>query len=301
MPLTPVSLPFVINNLASGPEPGAILDANFNALLDAINNPLNYVNYAPDTGTTNALVAVFNPPVTQLAAGLTLTVKVLNGNTGATTLNANGTGAKSVVNEDGSALRNGQLTAGLILLAVYDGTNYVLVSYANYITKVGNYAFPDVALARTLNVSGLDTTNSYVSTTGVGGAAATAQNIALLPVPANSLNALTRGMRIDWTVIVTGPNGITLEVDINAVTLASVVLSSSTGGECTGSLILNYLNSTSADCWGFSIDNAGTFAATTRVFNSGGFVWTAAQTLNFHQTSSVGTVITLFVANINYF
>ncbi len=299
MPLSPVSLPYVINNLTSGPEPGTILDANFNALLGAINNPLSYVNYAPDTGTANSLVAIFNPPVTQLAAGLTLTVKVLNGNTGATTLNANTTGAKSIVNEDASSLRSGQLTAGLIILVVYDGTNYVLVSYANYITKVGNYAFPDVAAARTLNTMGYDATYSYVNGTGVAGTNNAVQAILQVLVPANSLNGVGRSLRCLWKVLITGANNIQISIDLNGNILAQLA-NAGTGTFMSGEFWVYYLDSTHASGGGYQIAFDNSIAGYGQYQNAAGFAWTAAQNITLTQSAAVGTKLTALQCVVVY-
>lgn len=84
--------------------------------------------YGEDTGTVNALVANVTPAPASLTDGLIVAIKVLNGNTGATTLNLQGLGAESVVNADGTPLSGGQLTAGGYALFIFDGTNFQMMS-----------------------------------------------------------------------------------------------------------------------------------------------------------------------------
>lgn len=61
--------------------------------------------------------------------------EVVATNTGASTLNVAGLGAKSLVNSDGSALAPNQLVAGQMAMAMYDGTNFVLLANPN--TRAG--------------------------------------------------------------------------------------------------------------------------------------------------------------------
>lgn len=60
-------------------------------------------------------------------AGQVVVFKVSTTNTGASTLNINGLGAKSILLRDGSALSAGDLTNGQYLAAVYDGTQFKLL------------------------------------------------------------------------------------------------------------------------------------------------------------------------------
>lgn len=83
-----------------------------------------YVHYAVDSGVANAMVATAAPTVTTLADGLLVLVKVLNANTGATTLNLSGLGIKTIWNTDGSNLASGTLPAGSIAILVYVGSGF---------------------------------------------------------------------------------------------------------------------------------------------------------------------------------
>ena len=54
-------------------------------------------------------------------------VEFTNGNSGASTLNRNGLGAKAIVTADGSALSSGDIAAGGRYLLSYNGTHYRIV------------------------------------------------------------------------------------------------------------------------------------------------------------------------------
>jgi hypothetical protein len=87
-------------------------------------------NVAVDSGATNALSISLRPA----PSGLTemefapFLVKVLDTNTGATTVNVNGLGATAAVTPNGSALAAGRITAGGIYEFVYNGTAFMLLT-----------------------------------------------------------------------------------------------------------------------------------------------------------------------------
>ena len=84
-------------------------------------------NYAADTGTVNALAVTLSPAPTALTAGLTVRVKAGNTNTAASTINVNGLGAVAIVNPGGTSLGSGQIPAGGVFEAIYDGAHFELV------------------------------------------------------------------------------------------------------------------------------------------------------------------------------
>ncbi len=68
-------------------------------------------NYASDTGSANTYIAAYSPAITQLVDGTVLRFKAANANTGASTFNPNGIGAKPVVGGAHSALQGGEIVA----------------------------------------------------------------------------------------------------------------------------------------------------------------------------------------------
>lgn len=75
-------------------------------------------NYALDTGVANAYVVALNPAIAAYSDGMTVRVKIVNANSGASTLNAGG-GVVPLVNDVGGALVAGDLPAGGIVTATY--------------------------------------------------------------------------------------------------------------------------------------------------------------------------------------
>ncbi len=86
--------------------------------------------YAADSGTANTYAVTLAPAVTAYTAGLKVSVKIANANTGASTLNVNALGAKSIKKFGSSALSGGELAVGTIAELTYDGTNFQLDAWA---------------------------------------------------------------------------------------------------------------------------------------------------------------------------
>lgn len=101
--------------------------------------------YALDTGAANAYVASIGS--VPLSAGLEVHLKIVNANTGDSTLNV-GAGATSIRLVNGSKLFSGCLVAGQFAQFVYDGTNFQLLNpsiVTNYLVDTGTantYAVP---------------------------------------------------------------------------------------------------------------------------------------------------------------
>lgn len=82
-------------------------------------------NYAVAGGSANAITASVTPAPSALVAGLALRLRTSAANTGATTLNLNGLGAKPVVyNETGAALLGKDWSNGSVIDLVYDGARW---------------------------------------------------------------------------------------------------------------------------------------------------------------------------------
>lgn len=108
---------------------GAQLDGNFSTIVAYINDPTNRNNYAADTGSTNTVALSFSPPVVGgYTTGLEIAFKAAALNSGAVVVNANGLGNRNLVNSDGSAMQAGQIQAGSVYKAAYDGTAFIFIS-----------------------------------------------------------------------------------------------------------------------------------------------------------------------------
>jgi hypothetical protein len=84
----------------------------------------NRLNYALDTGAAaNVYVIAVNPGLTAYAVGQRWNVKISHGNTGPSTININGLGARNIVLPSGRVLGGGEMPTGAVVGLVDDGTN----------------------------------------------------------------------------------------------------------------------------------------------------------------------------------
>jgi hypothetical protein len=106
------------------------LDANFTNVFAALNDYGTYNLVLADTGVANALVVTPAAGLTlTLATGLTLVVVPAFATTSsAPTLNANGTGAKTITDNVGNPLPVGAMNTGGRYIVSYDGTNWRLLN-----------------------------------------------------------------------------------------------------------------------------------------------------------------------------
>jgi len=109
---------------------GLTLDkANSTQLFQALALLTTRGGFYSDGGTADTYV--LTPTFTGFAPaayllGMQVRFMPANTNTGASTINVNGLGAKSIVSQSGGALKAGDLTAGESYTIYYDGTNFVL-------------------------------------------------------------------------------------------------------------------------------------------------------------------------------
>ncbi|MBB3809585.1 gp53-like domain-containing protein [Pseudochelatococcus contaminans] len=78
--------------------------------------------YAAASGSANAITITLSPAPATLGAGMRVAFMAAVANTGTVTLNVNGLGAVSMRDSNGSVLRAGDIAAGNLYPAVYDGT-----------------------------------------------------------------------------------------------------------------------------------------------------------------------------------
>jgi hypothetical protein len=102
----------------------------------------NTKTYAADTGTANTYAVALSPALGAYAAGVGVEFRVTNANTGASTLNVNGLGAKALTKSGTTALASGDLKAGQIVTAIYDGTQFQLQGVGG-----AGLPWPDLAFA----------------------------------------------------------------------------------------------------------------------------------------------------------
>ena len=96
-----------------------------------VNNFTTQIPFATDTGAVNAVVGVFSPAITVLAAGNPFLVKVSNTNTGPVTVKCNSLTAVQLVWPDQSQLAAGDIVNGGLIFIVFDGVKMQLLCRIN--------------------------------------------------------------------------------------------------------------------------------------------------------------------------
>jgi len=101
------------------------LQTEHDQVIDYMND---YLNYIADTGAADAYVVTLDPAPAAYAAGLMIQFKAVNANTGASTLNVNALGVKSIKKNVTEALAANDILASQVCCCVYDGTNFQLLN-----------------------------------------------------------------------------------------------------------------------------------------------------------------------------
>lgn len=81
-----------------------------------------------DSGVTNAYVLNFTANFTSYTDGIVIYWIPSNTNTGPSTINVNGLGVVSIVNQNGTALSSSQLVANQVATIMYKGGQFLLIS-----------------------------------------------------------------------------------------------------------------------------------------------------------------------------
>lgn len=140
--------------------------AGFDMLPSDVRTKNGSVQWVDDTGTANTCVVTMNYPRTAYADGMYVVFRVNVTNTGATTLNVDGLGAKAIRNIDGSALSASTLVAGRIAEVRYDDDNgYFILVHATATINVNTGFFGwEVITANTTAEAG----HGYICDTSAG-------------------------------------------------------------------------------------------------------------------------------------
>lgn len=98
---------------------------NDNALNMHINDGTLHIPYAITSGLANTYTVLI-PNVNQYTEGMAMSVKINIQNTGASTINVNGLGAKNIIKANGSHLSGGNLRTNSVYTLRYNGTAFIL-------------------------------------------------------------------------------------------------------------------------------------------------------------------------------
>ncbi len=136
---------------------------------------LKLLNFAADTGSANTYAVAPVPAATAYAAGQVVILKPANAITGASTINVNALGVKTIKTQDGSDTTANAMVANGIFILVYDGTNFILTNPAisgNFLlakgTAVAAAATTDIGAANSdyVEISGTTTITGFSTSTG---------------------------------------------------------------------------------------------------------------------------------------
>lgn len=128
-----------------------------------------------DTGTASANVLTPTAALTAYGAGQMLIYRPANTNVGAVTVNVSGLGAKSIKTLAGADPTAGDLAANRFNVVMYDGTNFVLLAGAEFVSKTGNSTITgnitltgDMAVSGTLSGPSIDAKGAIAGQTWTG-------------------------------------------------------------------------------------------------------------------------------------
>lgn len=133
-------------------------------------------DYKADTGSANAYAIAPSPAITSYTAGQTFTFKATNANTGASTLNVNSLGTKTIKLPNGNDLGPNNIVANQVVQVEYDGTNFQMTSFVGNISMKFGGDGSDGPLSITSGTTTIDLANaqivvknySSISITGTG-------------------------------------------------------------------------------------------------------------------------------------
>lgn len=106
------------------------IEVAFGRLPDRVLTDTGRVTFAAETGAADVYVATMHKTPAAYYEGMTIDFKVSTTNTGASTINVDGLGAKTIKNANNSGLVAGDMTAGDIVTLKYDGTNFRMTTPA---------------------------------------------------------------------------------------------------------------------------------------------------------------------------
>lgn len=112
--------------------------ASYDAVQSHLSDYVRQPGYAIATGAANTYLVTLNPAPATFGEGLGIILKIHAANTGPSTLNVNGLGAKPIIDSKGYQIQAGKLLYGRIYSLKYDGANFQLQGEGGEIPKLPN-------------------------------------------------------------------------------------------------------------------------------------------------------------------
>jgi hypothetical protein len=186
---------------------------------------------------TDTLTGTLTPALAAYATGNLFSFVAANTNTGATTINLNSLGAKSITKSGTTALVAGDLVSGQVYLIEYDGTRFQLINPSSTSSSVSSITFGSTGLTPSTATSGAVTVAGTlaIANGGTGTTSTTFVNAATnvtgtLPIanggtgltttPANGALDIGNGTGFTRTTLTAG-TGIAITNGSGSITIAS--------------------------------------------------------------------------------
>lgn len=165
--LSNVAYKFIVADVNGNLIPGGTID-------NVVNSQLITLYGGVDVGSVNAYVLTFTANFTAYADGIYIVWIPANTNTGASTINVNGLGVVNIVNYDGSALVNGEITANQPAAILFKAGQFQLISatatsYGTFACAWTGFSAAPANTTVTYRKNGTQITLIFPSTLGTSG------------------------------------------------------------------------------------------------------------------------------------
>jgi hypothetical protein len=197
------------------------------------------VNFAVDTGTANTYVVALDASITTYTDGLQVVFRPLNSNSGTSTINLNGLGAKSIRLTDSNPISAGDISAGAVIDVRYStatGFFHLTPNSAIYAYDAGVSADAAAASASAASSSASAASSSASSASSSASAASSSASAASTSASNASTSASTANTQAGIATTQAG----------NAASSASAAASSATASASSASDSLTYKNAAAA-------------------------------------------------------
>jgi hypothetical protein len=218
---------------------------------------------------TDTLTGTLSPAITAYATGNLFSFVAANTNTGATTINLNSLGAKSITKSGTTALVAGDIVSGQVYLIEYDGTRFQLLNPSA--SSVSSISFGSTGLTPTTATTGAVTVaGTLAAANGGTGTTGTTANLTVDGTnPVGYRNIPNSGAKTSSYTLVIGDVGKFIELDTGgSVVVPASIFSSgdvisifnntAASISCTCSAVTDvYKGGTNTDISSFSVTTRG--------------------------------------------
>lgn len=165
------------------------------------------MEYAADAGSTDDYAVTLAPVPTAYFTGMTVKFKANTANTGASTLNVNSLGAKTIKKNYNSDLATGDILANQLVSVIYDGTNFQMLSPSAGLSAASTDGWTDhsaytwtYASASTFTIAGVDLTTTFTKGTRLKFTQTTVKYAVVVSSTFSTNTTVTIAVNTDYTI-----------------------------------------------------------------------------------------------------